>query len=424
MTCLFFGGNFKISLQGFCVTGASQIFTLMTGIVTSYKCDYVTVFDQTLKMILIRLDAKPNHQVSSALDFVIQLLGRIDFSSLPDAAVRNIKFQLNQLLPSLISLPVDFQKSSSRAGGGKPLDPEMFSSLLKCLTLLETIAQMELEGWSESVAVTVKSNKLMLAYKGCCEALTEQEDRARLTVEFLSLSALLAEVDETWSRLEAELLGDPANVGLLTSQLRLENTDGFTMKKTLRLLSKVSCPQLFEEASPAEVITSGAEDHELPGETLAKIDNMLEDVQTALDKMQLDEVLVEVLDLADKRRGKNRFCFHRSFSNFYSSSRYMEYRYLSLAFKVYMGSFDLPFSCVRTREETKLSPGGRTGSSGRKTGGPELGPGGAGGGSEGAPEDEDQAGGQAHSHQGGGGGHEEPARGAHQGGGPHQGQAW
>ena len=289
------------------MTGASQIFTLMTGIVTSYKCDYVTVFDQTLKMILLRLDAKPNQQVSSALDFLIQLLGRIEFCSLPDAAVRNIKFQLNQLLPSLISLPVEFQKSSARTGGGRPLDPEMFSSLLNCLALLETIAQMELEGWSQSVAVTVKSSKLMLACKGCCEALTEQEDRARLTVEFLSLSALLAEVDDTWSRVETELLGDPANVGLLTFQLRLENTEGPTMKKTLRLLSKVSCPQLFEEASPAQVITSPAEDHELPGETLTKIDNMLEDVQAALDKMQLDEAVVEVLELADKRRGEDSF---------------------------------------------------------------------------------------------------------------------
>ena len=36
---------------------------------------------------------------------------------------------------------------------------------------------------------------------------------------------------------------------------------------------------------------------------LIKIDNMLEDVQAALDKMQLDDVVVEVLELADKRRG-------------------------------------------------------------------------------------------------------------------------
>ena len=284
------------------MTGASQIFTLMTGIVTSYKCDHVTVFDQTLKMILIRLDAKPNQQVSSALDFLIQLLGRIEFSSLSDAAVRNIKFQLDQLLPSLVSLPVDFHKA-------KTLEPEMFASLLKCLTLLETIALLELDGWSQSVAVNIKSSKLMLAYKGCCEALNEVEDRARLTVEFLSLSALLAELDDSWSRVEAELLSDPARVSLLTSQLRLENTEGATMQKTLRLLSKVSCPQLFEEeATPALVASKGpAGDQELPGETLSKIDNMLEDVQAALDKMQLEEVVVEVLELADKRRGERNF---------------------------------------------------------------------------------------------------------------------
>ena len=284
------------------MTGASQIFTLMTGIVTSYKCDHVTVFDQTLKMILIRLDAKPNQQVSSALDFLIQLLGRIEFSSLSDAAVRNIKFQLDQLLPSLVSLPVDFHKA-------KTLEPEMFASLLKCLTLLETIALLELDGWSQSVAVNIKSSKLMLAYKGCCEALNELEDRARLTVEFLSLSALLAELDDSWSRVEAELLSDPARVSLLTSQLRLENTEGATMQKTLRLLSKVSCPQLFEEeATPALVASKGpAGDQELPGETLSKIDNMLEDVQAALDKMQLEEVVVEVLELADKRRGERNF---------------------------------------------------------------------------------------------------------------------
>ena len=286
------------------MTGASQIFTLMTGIVTSYKCDHVTVFDQTLKMILIRLDAKPNQQVSSALDFLIQLLGRIDFGSLPDAPVRNIKFQLDQLLPSLISLLVDFQKA-------RAFSPEMLASLLKCLTLLETIALLELEGWSQSVAVNLKSSKLMLAYKGCCEALDEVEDRARLTVEFLSLSALLAELDHSWSKVEAELLGDPARVSLLTALLRLENTEGQTMKKTLRLLSKVSCPRLFEEeeeVSPAKLTSGGpVEDQELPGETLSKIDNMLEDVQAALDKMQLEDVVVEVLELADKRRGERNF---------------------------------------------------------------------------------------------------------------------
>ena len=289
----------------------------MTGIVTSYKADYVTVFDQTLKMVLLRLDAKPNQQVSSALDFLTQLLGRLDFGCLPDAAVRNIKFQLDQLLPSLVSLPVEFQKATSRTGGGggggRPLEPEMFSSLLACFALLETIAQMDLEGWSQSVAVNVKSSKLMLAYKGCCEALTELEDRARLTVEFLSLSGLLAEVDDTWTRVEAELLGDPTKVSLLTTQLRLEKTDGPTMKKTLRLLSKVSCPGLFEEPSPAPVVSRPAEDQELPGETLTKIDNMLEDVQAALDKMQLDEVVVEVLELADKRRGENSFVLHKTF---------------------------------------------------------------------------------------------------------------
>ena len=276
----------------------------MTGIVTSYKCDHVTVFDQTLKMILIRLDAKPNQQVSSALDFLIQLLGRIDFGSLPDAPVRNIKFQLDQLLPSLISLLVDFQKA-------RAFSPEMLASLLKCLTLLETIALLELEGWSQSVAVNLKSSKLMLAYKGCCEALDEVEDRARLTVEFLSLSSLLAELDHSWSKVEAELLGDPARVSLLTALLRLENTEGQTMKKTLRLLSKVSCPRLFEEeeeVSPAKLTSGGpVEDQELPGETLSKIDNMLEDVQAALDKMQLEDVVVEVLELADKRRGERNF---------------------------------------------------------------------------------------------------------------------
>ena len=71
MRYLFPGVNLEIFLQGFCVTGASQIFTLMTRIVTSYQCDYVTVFDQTYKMILLRLEAKPNQQVSSALDFLM-----------------------------------------------------------------------------------------------------------------------------------------------------------------------------------------------------------------------------------------------------------------------------------------------------------------------------------------------------------------
>ena len=264
----------------------------------------------------MRLDAKPSNNLSSTLSFMSQLLKRIDFTAMSEAVARNLKFQIDQLLPSLLSMFVDSTKAStsSKSSGGKTsrqdtaqseLEPELYQSLVMCLTLLETISLVEQDGWSQSVAVNVKATKMMSAYVGSCSSLADVGERARLTVEFLSLAALLAEADTTWSTVEQLLLADHERVDLVSSFVRMENTDGATMKKALRLLSKIDSPEMLDQATPQHhELVGGAEGEELPGETLGKIDNLLDDVQSSLKQMQLDEVVVEVLQLADSRRGE------------------------------------------------------------------------------------------------------------------------
>lgn len=279
------------------------------------SCDPVSTYDQTLKMIMMRLDAKPCTDLHTALDFMIEMFNRIDFAAMTDATARNLKFQVDQLLPSLMNFFVNYTKSIPKSSAGKSahqdpndpeLEPEMFQSLVTCLTLLETISQVELEGWSESVAVNVKATKMMSSYISSCSCLTDQQDRARLTVEFLSLSSLLSVVDSSWSRVEAQLLADKERVGLVSSFVRMEKTEGSSLKKALQLLGKVDSPELIDRTPQAGQLTGLAEDDALPGETLAKIDCLLEDVQSSLEKMEVDEVVVEVLQLADMRRGAER----------------------------------------------------------------------------------------------------------------------
>ena len=264
----------------------------------------------------MRLDAKPSINLASTLNFMSQLLKRIDFTAMSEAVARNLKFQIDQLLPSLLSMFVDSTKAStsSKSSGGKTsrqdtaqseLEPELYQSLVMCLTLLETISLVEQDGWSQSVAVNVKATKMMSAYVGSCSSLADVGERARLTVEFLSLAALLAEADTTWITVEQLLLADQERVDLVSSFVRMENTDGATMKKALRLLSKIDSPEMLDQARPQHhELVGGAEGEELPGETLGKIDNLLEDVQSSLKQMQLDEVVVEVLQLAESRRGE------------------------------------------------------------------------------------------------------------------------
>ena len=291
----------------------------MSSLLSLYSCDPVTKFDLCLKLVLARLDSKPTGNLETALRLLSGLFSRLDVSSLSDAVSRSLKFQVDQLLPSLLSVFVDLGKASSsgsasklsknnKSSGKGDLDRDSLQSCLALLTLLQTIANVDLDNWNKAVASGVKSSKMMLGFKTICEQIKAPEDRALVTVEMMTLSSLLSEADSGWRTAHAELSGDKERLHCVMELVTREKLEAGILKRALRLLNSTEISfdildeETVEESStiPVQAVT------EPSAQELCKIENMLESVENAVANMELDEVMTDVLELADVRRGQER----------------------------------------------------------------------------------------------------------------------
>ena len=291
----------------------------MSSLLSLYSCDPVTKFDLCLKLVLARLDSKPMGNLETALHLLTGLFSQLDVSSLSDAASRSLKFHVDQLLPSLLSVFVDLGKTSSSGSASKlsknskpsskgDLDRDSRQSSMALLTLLQSIASVDLDNWNKAVASGVKSSKMMLAFKTISEQIKAPGDRALVTVEMMTLSSLLSEVDSSWRTAHAELSGDRERLHCVMELVRMEKLEAATLKKALRLLNSIEISfdildeETVDEASvkPAQTVT------EPTAQELCNIENMLESVENAVANMELDEVMTDVLELADVRRGQER----------------------------------------------------------------------------------------------------------------------
>ena len=291
----------------------------MSSLLSLYSCDPVTKFDLCLKLVLARLDSKPTGNLKTALRLLSGLFSQLDVTSLSDAVSRSLKFQVDQLLPSLLSVFVDLGKASSsgsasklsknnKSSGKGDLDRDSLQSCLALLTLLQTIANVDLDNWNKAVASGVKSTKMMLGFKTICEQIKAPEDRALVTVEMMTLSSLLSEADSGWRTAHAELSGDKERLHCVMELVTREKLEAGILKRALRLLNstEISFDILDEETAEESSIIPVQTVTEPSAQELCKIENMLESVENAVANMELDEVMTYVLELADVRRGQER----------------------------------------------------------------------------------------------------------------------
>jgi len=299
--------------DGFSLTSSSHLFTFLTTLITTYQNDNVQLFDLVLKVVLSRLDVKPYNRVASALTLVKTLIQNMDFTSMPDAVARNLKFQVDQLLPSLLTTFLDSKSGTKLSSRTKvelavpaEMDREALASCIECLQLLQVLAGVPLKGWSQAVGDTVKASKMLTAYRGYTDILKELVDRARLTTEFITLAAMLGQ-ENNWGKVAAELLGDKDRVQLVAEILRQENSEGSLMKKALDILNKTESPEMmFGVAKEQEAVGGEVEDQAVIPEQLARIDSLLEGVTDAMGKMEVEQVVGEVMQLATVRRGQEK----------------------------------------------------------------------------------------------------------------------
>jgi len=306
--------------DGFCQSSARLLFTFVSSLLSLYSCDPVTKFDLCLKLVLARLDSKPSGNLQTGLSLLTGLFSQLDVTSLSDAVSRSLKFQVDQLLPSLLGVFVDLGKASSsgsasklsktsKSSGKGDLDRDSLQSCLALLALLQAIANVDLHNWNKAVASGVKSSKMMLTFKTISEQIKDPGDRALVTVEMMTLSSLLSEADSGWRTAHAELSGDRERLHCVMELVRREKMEAGTLKKALRLLNSIetSFDILDEEPVERESVKPTIQAvAEASAQDMCNIENMLESVENAVANMELDEVMTDVLELADVRRGQER----------------------------------------------------------------------------------------------------------------------
>jgi len=137
--------------------------------------------------------------------------------------------------------------------------------------------------------------------------LKELVDKAKLTTDFLTLGSMLGEVDNNWSKVVVELLGDKDRVQQVAEILKQENVDGKFVKKALNLLNMTESPEMmFVALEEDESVGGEVEDQAVIPEQLARIDTLLEGVTEAMGKLEVEQVVGEVMQLATIRRGQEK----------------------------------------------------------------------------------------------------------------------
>jgi len=299
--------------EGFSQSTASMFFTFLTTLTTSYHTDEVQLFDMVLKAVLLRLDVKPYNKVTSALTLMKTLVQNMDFNSMPDAMARNLKFQVDQVLPSLMTSFLDSKSGSKSRTKVEPvtnigMDKESLASCIECLELLLVVAMVPQTGWQKAVGETVKANKMVTGFRAYIDMLKDLADRAKLTTVFITVAAVLGEVDSNWNKVVVELMGDKDRIQLVAEILKQDNMDGNLMKKALEILKKTDSPETMFRVTQEEeeTVIGKVEDQAVVPEQLSRIDSLMDSISDAMGKLEVENVVGEVMQLATVRRGQEK----------------------------------------------------------------------------------------------------------------------
>merc|ERR1719508_291436 len=301
--------------EGFNHNSSEILFSFILEVTKSYSTDYIALFDMMLKTVLARLDVKPYNHVAEALRLVNQTLLDMELTDVSDATGRNLKFQVDQLLPNLQTVFLDSKTGTKHSRSSRPeceasrlLSRDNLETYVGCLQLLQTISSVE--GWATQVASICKSSKMSSAYATHLNDCGKNvEWKSNLTVEFLTLAKDLAENDSSWRKIMAELIEDEGKVEIVSETLKSNCNNPATIKKALVLLSMKEVPEncfVTPKEEHEEATISEIDDRVVVTEQLYKLDALMESVAKAVEGMEIDSVVAEVVEVAQYRRGAER----------------------------------------------------------------------------------------------------------------------
>merc|ERR550519_2036147 len=300
--------------EGFNHNSSEILFSFIMEVTKSYSTDHVALFDMMLKTVLARLDVRPYNHVAEALRLVKETILDMELTDVSDATGRNLKFQVDQLLPNLQTVFLDSKTGTkhSRSSKSDPennrLSRENLETYTGCLQLLQTIASVE--GWATQVAHICKSSKMSSAYSTHLnDCGPNAEWKSNLTVEFLSLAKELSEHDSNWKKVMSELIEDEQKVEMVSETLKSNCNDPATIRKALVLLSMKDVPEncfVTPKDEREEPTISEIDDRVVVTEQLFKLDALMESVAKAVEGMEIDSVVAEVVEVAQYRRGAER----------------------------------------------------------------------------------------------------------------------
>lgn len=300
--------------EGFNLNSSEILFSFILEVTKSYCTDHVALFDMMLKTVLARLDSKPYNHVSEALRLVKETILDMELKDVSDATGRNLKFQVDQLLPNLQTVFLDSKTGSKHSRSSKVdgenvrLSKDNIETYTGCLQLLQTISGVE--GWSAQVASICKSSKMSSAYSThLSECGPNVEWKSNLTVEFLSLAKEMSENDLSWRKVLSELIEDEHKIEMVSETLKSNCNNPATIKKALKLLSLTDIPEncfVIPKDNLEEPTVSEIDDRVVVTEQLYKLDALMESVAKAVEGMEIDSVVAEVVEVAQYRRGAER----------------------------------------------------------------------------------------------------------------------
>jgi len=284
-------------------TTADLLFSFLSEVTSTYQTDHLVIFDHMIKLVIARLDAKPLVQLVSALMLVKSSVLAIDFNSskLSSAEEKNLKFQVDQLLPSLNSLL-----------GGKVKSKDTLQTLLACLDLLQVVSRVP--GWGEQVGQTVKYNKVHQAYMAHLSVDKLRGQYGVLTTEVITLAIQLGETSGSWSKMAQDMVNNRERIDMVAETLKSDRLDGGIMKKALNILSKVDSPETYflnDVEEKKDEIEDNWPELVVNEEQVKRIDIVLDQVTDAVSNLQVDRVVGEVIDLASSRSSRDKVKMER-----------------------------------------------------------------------------------------------------------------
>lgn len=265
------------------------LFSFLVEIVKGFQTDHIALFDAIIKFAHARLESKPLTKLVPTFDLINVFVNSIDFNSsnLSSAEEKNLKFQVDQLLPSINII-----------ASGKNKNEDFIETFVACLRSLQVIATVP--GWSESVNATIKTVKIQQVYNGLVEG--NRKEQSVLTTEFLSLCLQLGE-SGNWLKIGQEMAGNRERVNMVAEVLKRDNIPGDVMRKALNILAKIDSPELyFLGKAEDEELSSSAPALPEPLADDKEVNSLVSRLSGELSRLEVEPVFSSVLNVMGQRQ--------------------------------------------------------------------------------------------------------------------------